>query len=182
MEKKYLEKVPDWYKSNEKFDLVLSDDIDSLASISVIQSIHPNWEVDYFYDFDNIYADNDVYFKENKSATRVWVDVAIVKKEMAFDNHISRKDMEDYTNSLCINPNILANVTNYGYGRKYAGSTALLVWSLYNIPLPTTEEGKMLLLAIDSTFKGFYDSRFKERNRFFLCDVLGLEEDRKSVV
>lgn len=176
MEKKYLEKVPDWYKSNEKFDLVLSDDIDSLCSIAVVQSVHPNWEVDYFYDFDNIYADNDVYFKENKSATRVWVDVAIIKKEMAFDNHISRKDIEDYTNSLCINPNILANVTNYGYGRKYAGSTALLVWSLYNIPLPKTEEGKMLLLAIDSTFKGFYDSRFKERNRFFLCDVLGLEE------
>lgn len=34
----------------------------------------------------------------------------------------------------------------------------------------------MLLLAIDSTFKGFYDSRFTDRNRFFLCDVLGLEE------
>ena len=176
MNGEYLSKVPEWYKSNEKFDLVLSDDIDSLTSVAVIQSIHPNWEVDYFYDFDNIYADNDVYFKENKSATRVWVDVAIVKEEMAFDNHISRKDMEDYTNSLCINPNILANVTNYGYRRKYAGSTALLVWSLYNIPLPKTEEGKMLLLCIDSTFKGFYDSRFKDRNRFFLCDVLGLEE------
>ena len=30
MEKKYFEKVPEWYKSNEKFDLVLSDDIDRL--------------------------------------------------------------------------------------------------------------------------------------------------------
>ena len=40
MEKKYLEKVPDWYKSNEKFDLVLSDDIDSLASISEIGRAH----------------------------------------------------------------------------------------------------------------------------------------------
>lgn len=176
MKEKYLSKVPDWYKSNDKFDLVLSDDIDSLCSIAVVQSVHKNWDVEYFYDFDNIYASNDVYFKEVKSATRVWVDVAIVKEEMAFDNHISRKDMEDYTNSLCINPNILANVTNYGYTNKYAGSTALLVWSLYNIPLPKTEEGKMLLLAIDSTFKGFYSSRFKERNRFFLCDVLGLEE------
>ena len=34
----------------------------------------------------------------------------------------------------------------------------------------------MLLLAIDSTFKGFYSSRFRDRNRFFLCDVLGFEE------
>ena len=104
MKEKYFSKVPDWYKSNDKFDLVLSDDIDSLVSVAVVQSVHKNWDVEYFYDFDNIYASNDVYFKEVKSATRVWVDVAIVKEEMAFDNHISRKDMEDYTNSLCINP------------------------------------------------------------------------------
>lgn len=154
----------------------MSDDIDSLASVAVVQSVHPNWEVEYFYDFDNIYASNEVYFKDVKSTTRVWCDVAVIKEEMAFDNHISRKDMKDYTNPLCINPNILADVTNYGYTNKYAGSTALLVWSLYNIPLPTTEEGKMLLLCIDSTFKGFYDSRFKARNKFFLCDVLGFEE------
>lgn len=176
MKGEYLKKVPDWYKSNEKFDLVMSDDIDSLASVAVVQSVHPNWEVEYFYDFDNIYASNEVYFKEKKAPTRVWVDVAIVKEEMAFDNHISRKNGEDYCNSLCINPNILANVTNYGYTNKYAGSTALLVWSLYNLPLPTTEEGKMLLLAIDSTFKGYYSDRFRARNKFFLCDVLGFEE------
>lgn len=176
MRDEYLSKVPDWYKRNDKLDLVLSDDIDSLASVAVVQSVHPNWEVEYFYDFNNIYTSNEVYFKDKKAPTRVWVDVAIVKEEMAFDNHISRKDGEDYTNPLCINPNLLANVSNYGYTNKYAGSTALLVWSLYNLPLPATEEGKMLLLAIDSTFKGFYDSRFRGRNKFFLCDVLGFEE------
>lgn len=176
MKDEYLSKVPDWYKSNEKFDLVLSDDIDSLASVAVVQSVHPNWEVEYFYDFQNIYASNNVYFLDKKAPTRVWVDVAIIKAEKAFDNHISRKNGEDYTNPLCINPNILANVTNYGYTNKYAGSTLLLVWSLYNLPLPTTEEGKMLLLAIDSTFKGYYSDKFRGRNKFFLCDVLGFEE------
>lgn len=176
MKKEYLEKVPDWYKSNEKFDLVLSDDIDSLVTVNVVNMVKPSWTVEYFYDFDNIYASDKVYFIENKSHTRVWCDVAVIKKEMAFDNHISRKDIEDYTNPLCINPNILASVSNRGYTNKYAGSTALLVWSLYDIPLPETEEGKMLLLAIDSTFKGYYSSRFRGRNRFFLCDVLGLEE------
>ena len=168
--------MPNWYNKTEKLDLVMSDDIDSCVSCAVVQSVHPNWEVEYFYDFDNIYASNEVYFKEKKAPTRVWVDVAVVKEEMAFDNHISRKNMEDYTNPLCINPNILADVTNYGYTNKYAGSTALLVWSLYNLPLPTTEEGKMLLLAIDSTFKGYYSDKFRARNKFFLCDVLGFEE------
>lgn len=176
MKEKYLSKVPEWYKSNEKFDLVLSDDLDSLATVAVVQSVHPNWNVEYFYDFDNIYVSPDVYFKENKSRTRVWCDVAFCRNEMAFDNHISRKDIDDHVNPRCINPNILADVSNYGYTNKYAGSTALLVWSLYNIPLPKTEEGKMILLCIDSTFKGFYSSKFKERNRFFLCDVLDLPE------
>ena len=176
MKKEYLDKVPDWYKSNDNFELVLSDDIDSLVSTAVVQSEHPNWTIDYFYDFDNIYINENLYFRENKSTTRVWCDVAIVKNEMAFDNHISRKDIEDYCNPLCINPNILADVTNYGYTNKYAGSTALLVWSLYNRPLPKTEEGKMLLLAIDSTFKGFYSTKFRSRNKFFLCDLLGLQE------
>lgn len=176
MNVEYLSKVPEWYKSNEKFDLVLSDDIDSLTTVAVVQSVHPNWNVEYFYDFDNIYASPDAYFKENKSRTRVWCDVAFCRNEMAFDNHISRKDIDDHVNPRCINPNILASVSNYGYTNKYAGSTALLVWSLYNIPLPKTEEGKMMLLCIDSTFKGFYSSTFKERNRFFLCDVLDLPE------
>jgi hypothetical protein len=176
VKEEYLSKVPEWYKSNEKFDLVLSDDLDSLTTVAVVQSVQPNWNVEYFYDFDNIYASPDVYFKENKSHTRVWCDVAFCRNEMAFDNHISRKDIDDHVNPRCINPNILADVSNYGYTNKYAGSTALLVWSLYNIPLPTTEEGKMILLCIDSTFKGFYSSKFKERNRFFLCDVLDLPE------
>lgn len=176
MNVEYLNKVPEWYKSNEKFDLVLSDDIDSLTTVAVVQGVHPNWNVEYFYDFDNIYASPDIYFKENKSRTRVWCDVAFCRNEMAFDNHISRKDIDDHVNPRCINPNILASVSNYGYTNKYAGSTALLVWSLYNIPLPKTEEGKMMLLCIDSTFKGFYSTKFKERNRFFLCDVLDLPE------
>ena len=47
----------------------MSDDIDSLASVAVVQSVHTNWEVEYFYDFDNIYASNEVYFKEKKAPT-----------------------------------------------------------------------------------------------------------------
>lgn len=114
MNVEYLSKVPEWYKSNEKFDLVLSDDIDSLTTVAVVQSVHPNWNVEYFYDFDNIYASPDAYFKENKSRTRVWCDVAFCRNEMAFDNHISRKDIDDHVNPRCINPNILASVSNYG--------------------------------------------------------------------
>ena len=172
----YLEKVPDWYKSNEEQDLVLSDDIDSLVTVSILKSVKSNWHVNYFYDFNTLFINEGIIDCKNKIQRRIWCDVACLRQEKCFDNHISRKYTTDIKNNLCINPNLIADVSAYHYTDKYAGSTALLVWSLYNIPLPKTEEGKMLLLAIDSTFKGFYDSRFTDRNRFFLCDVLGLEE------
>ena len=84
-----------------------------------------------------IFLDNELRDRKDKSRTRVWCDVAIIKEEMAFDNHISRKSTEDYTNPLCINPNILANVSNHGYTNKYAGSTvskSKLV-SMFCVPL-----------------------------------------------
>ena len=176
MKEKYLKKVPTWYNSNEKFETVLSDDVDGLISTSLLKYAK-NWDVEYFYDFSTLFASNNVYFKDKKSATRVWADVSIVVHDaMTFDNHVNRMNLQDYTNPNAINPNILDDVTNLNYYDKYLGSSALLIWDLYKIPLPTTEEGKMLLLCIDTTFKGFYYDSFKEANRHFLCDVLDMEE------
>lgn len=177
MKDNYLKKVPTWYKSNEKFDLVLSDDIDGLVSTSALK-LAKNWNVEYFYDFSTLYASNDVYFKEKKSATRVWADVSIIVQDaMTFDNHVNRMSLDDYTNPNAINPNILSDITNKNYYDKYLGSTALVVWDLYKIPLPETEEGKMLLLCIDTTFKGFYGKpQYQKANKHFLCDVFEMEE------
>lgn len=176
VKEKYLSKVPTWYKSRDKFETVLSDDVDGLVSTSLLKFCK-NWNVEYFYDFNTLYASNNLYFRENKSATRVWADVSIVVHDaMTFDNHVNRMNLQDYTNPNAINPNILDDITNENYFNKYAGSTALLIWDLYKVPLPSTEEGKMLLLCIDSTFKGFYHSSYREANRHFLCDVLDMEE------
>jgi hypothetical protein len=176
VKEEYLKKVPDWYKSDEAFDVVLSDDIDGIVSTSILNCTMW-WNVGYYYDFTTLYCNCDTYFTENKTATRVWADVAIIKEEKAFDNHVSRKNKEDRLNNLCINPNIINGITQQNYFDKYCGSTALLIWSLYDIPLPESELGKMLLLSIDSTFKGFYGSpRFKAANHFYLCDMFGFEE------
>ena len=177
MKVEYLEKVPEWYRSFKKFDVVLSDDVDGLVSTSALK-FAKNWNVEYFYDFSTLYASNNVYFKENKSATRVWADVSIIVQDaMTFDNHVNRMSLDDYTNPNAINPNILSNITNKNYYDKYLGSTALVIWDLYKIPLPETEEGKMLLLCIDTTFKGFYGKpQYQRANKHFLCDVLDMEE------
>ena len=177
MKKEYTERVPQWYNENDKkFDLILSDDIDGLLTTSLLHYVIPNWEVNYFYDFNKLYAIDEIFAKENKSRTRVWCDVSILENEMSFDNHVARIDANDFYNPLAINPNIFTDVTNENYTSKYCGSTALVVWSLYNLPLPKTEEGKMILLAIDSTFRGYYSDRFRPRNKFYLCDVLNMPE------
>ena len=177
MKVEYLSKVPTWYRDFTKYDVVLSDDIDGLVSTSVWK-FAKNWNVEYFYDFSTLYASNDVYFKEKKSATRVWADVSIIVQDaMTFDNHVNRMSLDDYTNPNAINPNILSDITNKNYYDKYLGSTALVIWDLYKIPLPETEEGKMLLLCIDTTFKGFYGKpQYQKANKHFLCDVLDMEE------
>lgn len=177
MKEKFLEKVPVWYKDFDKYDMVLSDDIDGLISTSALK-FAKNWDIEYFYDFETLYIADEIYFKEDKSVTRVWADVSIViQNEKTFDNHINRVNLKDYTNPNAINPNIITDITNENYYDKYLGSSALVIWSLYDIPLPESEEGKMLLLAIDTTFKGFYGKQqYKDRNKFYLCDVLGFQE------
>ncbi|MCM1526692.1 MAG: hypothetical protein NC091_05540 [Bacteroides sp.] len=178
MKEQYLGKVSTWYRNFIKYDVVLSDDVDGLISTSALK-FSKNWDVEYFYDFEKFYIADEIYFKENKSVTRVWADVSVVTKddEKTFDNHVNRVNLNDYTNPNAINPNIIENITNENYYDKYLGSTALLIWSLYNIPLPESELGKMILLAIDTAFKGFYGlDQYKRANKHFLCDVLGMED------
>ena len=177
MKEQFLKKIPTWYRDEVNYDVVLSDDIDGLVSTSALKYVK-NWDVQYFYNFEELHINEELYFKENKSATRVWADVSVIfKDEKTFDNHINRVNLNDYTNPNAINPNILTDVTNENYYDKYLGSSVLVIWSLYNIPLPETELGKMILLAIDTTFKGFYGKgQYKRRNKYYLCDVLGFEE------
>lgn len=173
MKENYKQILPKWFEEQKRNDLVLSDDLDSLVSCAILNKVK-GWKVRYFYDFRNLYKSNKINFNKD---SRVWVDVAALNGEKAFDNHVSMVTLDEVnTNDLMINPNKFCMITNENYTDKYCGSTALLLWSLYDLPLPETEEGKMLLLAIDSTFKGYYSGRFRERNKFFLCDVFGMEE------
>lgn len=177
LKKEYLEKLPNWYDSNKKFDTVLSDDLDGLLSVNILKEVK-GWTPQYFYCFDHLYINPYLREKNNKTATRVWADVSVVFDEKCFDNHVSRKDRNDKDLPLQINLNLMTEVTNYNYYYKYSGSTALMIWSLYDVPLPKTDLGKMILLLIDSTYKGFYSENelYRQRNRFYLIDVLGLEE------
>ena len=53
-----LKIVPEWALQNEEHDLVLSNDIDSLASCAVLKKVK-GWDIKYFYDFNNVYKIDD---------------------------------------------------------------------------------------------------------------------------
>lgn len=170
MNSEYVKIMPKWALQNEPHDLVLSNDIDSLASCALLKKIK-GWDIKYFYDFNNVYK----VYKYTEEKEKCWVDVAI-KEGHAFDNHVSNIDLFDWFNDDMVNLNHVCWITNENYSDKYAGSTLLQIWSLYDIPLPVTEEGMMLLLAIDTSFKGFYSDKFHDVQKHYLVDILGFEE------
>ena len=167
--------MPEWHDHNEVHDLVLSNDIDSLASCALLKKVK-GWDIKYFYDFNRVYRIKD--YKGNNE--KCWVDVAI-KSGHAFDNHVSRLTLMDDWNEDMINLNTAYWVTNENYCDKYAGSTLLEIWSLYDVPLPKTEKGKMLLLAIDVAFKGFYSDKFHDTQKHYLCHDLEFDELYKVI-
>lgn len=172
MKEEYKKILPKWFEEQNENELVLSDDLDGLLSCAILNKVK-GWKVRYFYDFDNLYKSNKICSEASK---RVWVDVAVLNGEKAFDNHVSMVSLDDCPSENMINPNTMFWVTRDNYTDKYAGSTALLIWSLYDLPLPQTEEGKMLLLCVDSTYMGYFNLKFRGRNEFFLKEVLGLDE------
>ena len=172
MERKYKDKLPKWYMdTNKKYDLILSDDLDSLASCMVLEQINNNWNIEYFYRFDCM--------GKTKSATNeaVGVDIALCKGK-TFDNHVTKLHINEICNPESINLNSMNDIHRDNYFDKYCGSTLLTVWSLYDLPIPKSEEGKLILLSVDSSYLGFYSGykQFQNANKFYLCDVLGFEE------
>ena len=71
----------------------------------------------------------------------------------------------------------MENITRQNYTEKYAGSTVLLLWSLYDLQKEgLTDEAMMMLLAIASAFLGYYSSSSRHYIKHYLVDVLDLPE------
>ena len=167
LKKDYREMFPQWIDTNEEHVTCLSDDIDSLVSCKLLEK-YKGWEVGYFYNFKEIYKGT------TKKVKAIGVDIAL-ENGKTFDNHVTRLSRNDRYNIESANPNNISGVSRYNYTDKYAMSTALLIYSIYDIPLPTTEEGLLVLLSIDSSFLGHYNRMFKHIHNDYLIK-LGYEE------
>lgn len=156
-----------------KYDLCLTDDIDSLLSCIYLNQMK-GYDINYFYSFNKIYKTNQANTKDV-----IGVDADFTKDKIkCWGNHVTMINSTDTYNTNCANLNVIDKISRQNYFQKYCGSTVLQIMSYYNIPLPESELAKMILLAIDSTFAGYY-SRYEndnKANKYYLCEVLQFEE------
>lgn len=178
-------KLPQWFNDGKKYGMILTDDIDSLASCAALE-----YTKDYRteavmllkynyqsagYQFDQLYDILGATDKDSNIDDFIGIDFAR-KNGKNIDNHIQKFTCQEPTNQDLINPNYINNnvsQTNYRY--KYGGSTLLMVWAALDLPTDNiSDEVKGFLLSVDSTFDGQFKDSYIETTRKYLCDVLGL--------
>lgn len=163
--------VPEWFKNDtEGLYMMIGDDLDSILSAHLLEK-HLGWKVNWFYDFEQIYED-DSSICESK---RVGVDMALDNEHKTIDNHVTMLSNIETPNPNSVNLNCMYDQSTIRYGEKYAGSTLLLVWSLLGLPIPDNDEGKKILLSVDSAYKGHYSKKFRPIHSEWL-EKLGLGE------
>ncbi|WP_342598801.1 hypothetical protein MHB48_15195 [Psychrobacillus sp. FSL H8-0483] len=168
MNKQLKELFPQWVTKKQDRNLTLTNDLDSLLSCTLLNMIQ-GYEINYYYTFRGIHVLNP-----NDTRHSIGIDMAI-KNGMTWDNHVVKINKDDYVNPLSANINALIGINQSNYFEKFCGSTALQVYSYYDIPLPKTDEGKLFMLSIDSSHLGHYDDRFKEIHHKYL-ELLGYTE------
>lgn len=168
------EKFPEWVNDQRYYDLVLSNDLDSLFSCEILKQVK-GWQPNYFnYNFTASGQTEDAV----SGAEKIGVDLSLCYGK-TFDNHVVMMNSEDDYNEQSANFNILDGIGRENYFSKYCGSTLLMILSLYDIPLPiNNEEALMVMLCIDSTFKGFYSGYPlpREANKKYLLDYMEFPE------
>lgn len=160
---------PRWTKSDEKYEMCLTDDLDSLFGCIILQQIK-GYKISRFYSFNKLY--NSKSYKETKMKV-IGVDMDLVEYA-CWGNHVT-----GIKNPRSANLNVISRIDKYNYTEKYGGSTLLEIISYYDYDISKlSDEAKMVLLCIDSAYLGYFynDINMRIANHEYLCNVLELEE------
>ncbi|WP_377328107.1 hypothetical protein [Piscibacillus salipiscarius] len=152
---------PKWCFEKGNYSTVLTNDLDSLLGCVIEQYVN-GYEINHFYDFNTLFVNDPNY-----QSKLIGVDLAL-HNGRSWCNHVVKVSEGDYVNPKTANINAINGIHKDNYFDKYAMSTALLMWSFYDLPLPKTKLGKMLILSIDSGFLGHYNDRFKDIHTHYL--------------
>lgn len=146
--------IPQWAFTKQDRNLTLTNDLDSLLLANLLTDIF-DYEINHFYSFHKFAtADTD---DKRKS---IGCDMAL-NNGFTFCNHVVMKNSRGHKNPDSVNMNNMYDIGNHNYKKKYNMSSLLIAWSLYKIPLPETDEGRMILLCIDSPYVAWFNSDFK---------------------
>lgn len=189
MQQKLRGKFQEWTQNiDSSYKLILTNDLDSLFTVALLRYLF-GCEIGLFYDFERLYFDQPNYDKSKL----IGCDLAIEDENIkTFCNHVTRMTKDDPVNPMSANLNNFATgvygggtIKNTTYFKKYNGSTALTVLSLYGAfekliqpdKSALTDEQLKILASIDSYYLGAYHPKHYEAHRYFKVwqGALGLE-------
>lgn len=154
MQKEIKDLMPKWSLTKQDRNLTLTNDFDSLTLSNLLKDLF-GYEVNHFYSFKK-FATLD----RSDKRLSIGCDLAI-NKGYTFCNHLVMPTSNGFKNPDSVNLNNALNISNDQYYKKFNLSSLVTAWSLYDIPLPKTEEGKMILLAIDSAYMGWRNPKYQ---------------------
>lgn len=168
--KDYLEQS--WLHKLQNAQVCMSNDNDGVITSSLLKH-EKGWETNQFYDYEQ-----RAVLNPNNNLSVVAVDCGATSNEdiHSIDNHLGNHTKDSRINPNSINLNLFNRVSaKENYTDKYAMSTLLMCYVALGKSLPSSELGKMILIAIDVGYKGFY----KGYNEEYLANLeqLGLKEE-----
>lgn len=174
-----IEKENSWIDSKDEYGLILTDDLDSLLGCAILKQVK-GWNVEQVMLFKASPKKRLDYLghTENNIHEVIGVDLALTHGK-CFDNHLTAFSYGQKSNPEAVNLNNLCNICRNSYKYKYNTSTAILLWSLYDLPKENlSDEMMMLLLSIDGTQDAYYlhHGDFRAIVRKWLVDVLDLPQ------
>lgn len=171
MDKIIKDMFPAWVnQKQEGHYTIYGNDVDSAYSNTIIHNL--------FGYTANAYVDRNGFYIADTTSKKeyIGIDLAVISKDMkTWDNHVTMLNSNSHVNPNSANINSILRITHDSYFKKCALSTALQMIAYYDLPLPSTIEGKRALLAIDGAHAGFYSKKFKNTYISYM-KMLGLDE------
>lgn len=160
MKQEIKDKFPKWCQDGDtKYNLILSDDIDSLMCYQ-FQSWYFNRQVKFFFDANTqgftqtLYKSTDVKKVGNDNV--IGLDIAIERDIKVWDNHIIKIKRDDTSNNNSANLNLALDICQTNYTSKACVSTFITMLSYYNVDISTwSKEQLAVLCAIDGLYYPF---------------------------
>lgn len=160
MKQEIKDKFPLWCQDGDtKYNLILSDDIDSLMCYT-FQNWYFNRQVKFFFDANaqgftqKLYKATEVESVGNDNV--IGLDIALEGDIKTWDNHIVKIKRADITNSNSANLNLALDVCQINYTDKACVSTFITMLSYYDIDISTwSKEQLAVLCAIDGLYYPF---------------------------